>query len=88
MAENQHHIVLELPDYGFDHKHVYMATLGELRAKGWKPSGDYKNFFDDTTEDESGKTFSEPFDGWDALGNDAWVSEATYPPTHKLLSRK
>jgi hypothetical protein len=84
----EYHIIIELPEHGFDRPNIYTATLDDLRAKGWKPSHGYQNMSDDTIVDEGGKTLSEAFESWDAKGNDAWVSEAAYSATKKFGPRK
>ena len=87
MSENAYHIVIELPEHGFDRPRIYTATLDELRVQGWKPNYGHQNMSDDTIVDETGKALSEPFESWDAKGNDAWVSEAAYPATKKFVPR-
>jgi hypothetical protein len=84
---NQFHIAVELPERGFEHFRVYMASLDGLRAQGWKPSGDHANLSIENVVDENGKRLSEAFDGWDAEGNDAWVSVEAYPPTKRMNVR-
>jgi hypothetical protein len=79
--ENDHKVI-EMVKHGFDKNRVYMATEDELRAKGWQPNHDHiDNLEIGDVVDEDAKPFSEAVVGWDAKGNDAWVSEKAYPPT-------
>jgi hypothetical protein len=88
MADNEYHIVYELPEGGFDRPRIYMATLDELRERGWRPNYSHHTISDETVVDyESGTRLSEPFDSWDAHGNDAWISTADYPATKRIGPR-
>jgi hypothetical protein len=82
---DQYHKVIEMRARGFDEDRVYMATNDDLLAKGWKPSHEYVNNLESgNVFDEEGQRFCEAVDGWDALGNDAWVSEKAYPQTTRI----
>jgi len=70
--DNELHVVLEIGSG----KNPYMETLEHLRALGWTERDRYSNYSDVVNEDghDAGTYYY-----WDALGEDAWVSEEAFP---------
>jgi hypothetical protein len=76
------HVVLEIASG----KKPFTETLERLRALGWKESSRryraYPNVVNEAGQD-AGK-----YHYWDALGEDAWVSEQAFPNTQNWSERE
>jgi hypothetical protein len=61
-----------------------MATLAELKAKGYEPTDETQNMSNDTVTDEDGLGLSEGFVKWEQNGEELWVSDAAYAASKKI----